>query len=59
MASLTLSPDTTQLELESLIIDEIIHRLTATAVTTATEAACPLCQQFSSRVHSYSSRLRS
>ncbi len=56
MASLHLLPDTTQLARESLIMDETTHQLTATAVTTAIEAACPLCQQPSSRVHSRYSR---
>ncbi|MBO0793740.1 MAG: ISL3 family transposase [Ktedonobacteraceae bacterium] len=56
MASLNLLPDMTQLALESLIIDETTHQLTATAVTTAPEAACPLCQQPSRRVHSHYTR---
>jgi transposase len=56
MAPLNLLPDTAQLALESLIMDETTHQLTATAVTTATEAACPLCQRPSSRVHSHYTR---
>jgi hypothetical protein len=51
MAALNLLPNMTQLALENLIMDETTHQLTTTAVTTATEAACPLCQRLSHRVH--------
>jgi transposase len=56
MASLNLLPDTTQLALQSLALDKASQQLVATAVTTAVEAACPLCHCLSSRVHSHYTR---
>jgi transposase len=56
MASVDLLPDPTQLALQSILTDEITGQLIATAVTTASGFACPLCQQPSRRVHSHYTR---
>jgi transposase len=52
MASLLFLPDPAQLALVDIEVDEVARTVTATAVTTAQEAACPLCQHAASRIHS-------
>jgi transposase len=52
MAPLNLLPDPTQLEFISLTVDHETKKITVLAASRETEAACPLCQQNSHRVHS-------
>jgi transposase len=52
MTSLLFLPDPTQLALADIEVDEEARIVTATAVTIAQEATCPLCQQSASRIHS-------
>ncbi len=51
-ASLLFLPDPTQLALVDIEVDEGTKTVTATVVTTAHEAPCPLCQHTASRIHS-------
>jgi len=53
MASVLLLPDATELLLTGLEFDIAKKTIVASACTTAAEAACPLCQLASSRVHSH------
>ena len=57
MASLLLLPDATELALTSIEFDEPTRTIVATALTTASEARCPLCHQASSNVHSRYARI--
>jgi transposase len=52
MTSLLFLPDPAQLSLVDIEVDEVAKTVTATAVTTTQEAACPLCQHAASRIHS-------
>lgn len=52
MATLSILPDPHLLELKHVEVDEALQLIIASATTTASEAACPLCQQSSQRVHS-------
>ena len=56
MARLLFLPDPAQLALVDIEVDEVARTVTATAVTTAQEAACPLCHQAAFRIHSRSVR---
>jgi transposase len=53
VAILSILPDPRCLELKHVEVDDALNLITATATTTASEAACPLCQQLSHRVHSH------
>ena len=53
MTNLSILPDPSLLEFESVEVDNALQLITATATTTASEAACPLCQQPSHRIHSH------
>ena len=53
MAILSILPDPNLLELKRVEVDDALNLLIATATTTASEAACPLCQQLSHRIHSH------
>ena len=53
MASVLLLPDAAELRLTGLEFDESTQTITASAVTTASSAKCPLCQQASARIHSH------
>lgn len=52
MANIVLLPDPCLLTLMHIEVNDQVKLITATATTTASEAACPLCQQTSQRVHS-------
>jgi transposase len=56
LANLLLLPDPCLLELERIEVHDHLKLITATARTTTPEAACPLCQHTSQRVHSHYSR---
>lgn len=56
MVNLSILPDPSLLELMSVEVNDSLKLITATATTTATEAACSLCHQLSQRVHSRYSR---
>jgi transposase len=53
VTNLSILPDPSLLELKSVEVDDALQLITATATTTASEAACPLCQQPSHRIHSH------
>jgi transposase len=53
VANLSILPDPCLLELMSMEVDDALKLITATATTTASEAACPLCQHPSHRIHSH------
>jgi transposase len=53
VANLSILPDPCLLTLMSVEVDDALKLITATATTTASEAACPLCQQPSQRVLSH------
>ena len=56
MANLSILPDPCLLELKSVEVNDALKLITATATTTVLEAACPLCQQPSKRIHSHCRR---
>jgi len=56
LVNLSILPDPCLLELMSVEVNDSLKLITATATTTATEAACPLCHQLSQRIHSHYSR---
>jgi transposase len=53
VANISILPDPCCLQLMSVEVDDALNLITASATTTASEAACPLCQQPSKRVHSH------
>ena len=53
VASVLLLPDAAKLRLTGLEFDESTQTITASAVTTASSAKCPLCQQASAKIHSH------
>jgi len=53
LATLSILPDPHLLQLEHVEVDDALNLIIATATTTASEAACPLCQQPSHRIHSH------
>ncbi len=56
MASVVALPDSLLLELVDIEVDKTTNLITTFAVTTSTEARCPLCQQASEKVHSHYTR---
>ena len=56
MASVVVLPDPLLLELVDIEIDKPTNLITTFAITTSTEARCPLCQQTSEKVHSHYTR---
>lgn len=53
LAHLLLLPDPSFLEVVNVEVNDQLKLITVTATTTATEAACPLCQHTSLRVPSH------
>jgi len=53
LANIVLLPDPCLLELVQVEVNDQLKLITASATTTASEAACPLCHQASQRVHSH------